>query len=591
MSIKSKSSQAQEKQQTTKSAESKTTTDQQQMSLEMLISQAAFDSKSLTPADASQLQRSIGNQAVNQLVNRANFRPTNHTPLTAISLQRLLTNRGIQAKLTVNTPGDPYEQEADTVAKQVVTAINTHDVQKPTIQRQEDDEQIMTKPMIQRVENGSGGTVNDTVERDIQQARGHGQPLADHVRSSMEQAFGTDFSGVKIHTDSKSNHLNHAVQAKAFTTGQDVFFRHGEFNPGSKSGQELLAHELTHVVQQKPDRVKPAVQRKRLLAAKNVFESANAPGERKENKSPSLPENERQQERTFLQRRFAPISQHHAATTIVQTKRNILDEQTQKDFAANSRGDDAKKTDTPQVAAQNYNLSLDSGRRLLTKGLKWFTDAHDKEPSISTLGGTFDNVIKAKYKVFWFFPDEESVTICMTRGEEFDDLENGEVDGYSFGPFDDDQDFLYANTFNVKTGEFHASINYKNAHDKVAEEEGLPPALSNSEIIWFQQAHAKDAYRDKHPDAGQLSNITSISREQIGNTRTLDTIFMVDDTREAFKDGEVTLDEPTEEAIALLGTPNGNSAVWILIQHAASGSVDIQSVKFTKNGLVISYLF
>jgi hypothetical protein len=66
----------------------------------------------------------------------------------------------------------------------------------------------------------------------------------------MGQAMGADFSGVKVHTDSQSDQLNQSIQAKAFTTGQDVFFRQGAYDPGSREGQELIAHELTHVVQQ-----------------------------------------------------------------------------------------------------------------------------------------------------------------------------------------------------------------------------------------------------------------------------------------------------------------------------------------------------
>jgi hypothetical protein len=66
----------------------------------------------------------------------------------------------------------------------------------------------------------------------------------------MEGAFGADFSGVRVHTDSKSDSLNRSVQAKAFTTGSDIFFRSGTYQPASSGGQELLAHELTHVVQQ-----------------------------------------------------------------------------------------------------------------------------------------------------------------------------------------------------------------------------------------------------------------------------------------------------------------------------------------------------
>jgi hypothetical protein len=71
----------------------------------------------------------------------------------------------------------------------------------------------------------------------------------------MEQAFGADFSGVKIHTGSQSHRLNRSIQARAFTTGRDIFFRSGEYNPGSTAGQELLAHELAHVIQQNPNRV------------------------------------------------------------------------------------------------------------------------------------------------------------------------------------------------------------------------------------------------------------------------------------------------------------------------------------------------
>ena len=88
------------------------------------------------------------------------------------------------------------------------------------------------------------------VESSIGEARGGGQPMADNVRQPMEEAIGADFSGVKIHTDSRSDNLNKSVQAKAFTTGQDIFFSQGEYSPESDGGKELLAHELTHVVQQ-----------------------------------------------------------------------------------------------------------------------------------------------------------------------------------------------------------------------------------------------------------------------------------------------------------------------------------------------------
>ena len=91
------------------------------------------------------------------------------------------------------------------------------------------------------------------VEEVIQRNRGGGQALDAGVRVQMESAFGVDFSSVRVHTDPEADSLNYALKARAFTTGQDIFFRQGEYSPGSSRGRELLAHELTHVVQQTGD--------------------------------------------------------------------------------------------------------------------------------------------------------------------------------------------------------------------------------------------------------------------------------------------------------------------------------------------------
>ncbi len=92
--------------------------------------------------------------------------------------------------------------------------------------------------------------VTPDVESAIAQKRGSGQPLDRAVQRQMESAFGSDFSGVRVHTDTTADQLNHQLAARAFTTGHDIFFKQGEYAPGSSQGKELLAHELTHVVQQ-----------------------------------------------------------------------------------------------------------------------------------------------------------------------------------------------------------------------------------------------------------------------------------------------------------------------------------------------------
>lgn len=111
--------------------------------------------------------------------------------------------------------------------------------------------------VVDLARKGQGaGDVTPEVEADIQRERGGGQALDSAARGQMEPALGADFSGVRVHTDTRADTLNHDLGARAFTTGQDIFFKQGEYSPGSSSGRELLAHELTHVVQQDGDRVR-----------------------------------------------------------------------------------------------------------------------------------------------------------------------------------------------------------------------------------------------------------------------------------------------------------------------------------------------
>jgi hypothetical protein len=128
-----------------------------------------------------------------------------------------------------------------------------------TIQREElpEEEQLQGKSL----KGEMAATPN--LETSIQGARGSGQPLDENIRQPMEKAFGgVDFSQVKVHNDAVSDQLNQSIQARAFTTGQDVFFRGGEYDPGSRGGQELIAHELTHVVQQNEGVVQRSLSKK-----------------------------------------------------------------------------------------------------------------------------------------------------------------------------------------------------------------------------------------------------------------------------------------------------------------------------------------
>jgi hypothetical protein len=103
--------------------------------------------------------------------------------------------------------------------------------------------------LAQRSGDGSFELDDDTTGR-INSQRGGGQPLDVGVQQHMQAAMGYDFSTVRVHTSNEAASLSNQVQAKAFTTGSDIFFNEGAYQPASSGGQELIAHELTHVVQQ-----------------------------------------------------------------------------------------------------------------------------------------------------------------------------------------------------------------------------------------------------------------------------------------------------------------------------------------------------
>jgi hypothetical protein len=113
--------------------------------------------------------------------------------------------------------------------------------------------------LAQRKSTGAAELDEDTTA-EIQARRGHGRRLDAGVHEQASEMMDQDFSAVNVHTDAAADHLNRRIAAKAFTVGNDIFFRHGAYDPGSSDGQRLIAHELTHVVQQ--GATPPAVQSK-----------------------------------------------------------------------------------------------------------------------------------------------------------------------------------------------------------------------------------------------------------------------------------------------------------------------------------------
>ena len=207
----------------------------------------------------------------------------------------------IQKKLTTGTVGDKYETEADNVADKVVNKRKTGGLlqsrseeaiqQKPisetisTVQKQdlaqeqplqkkgkekEEDKKVQKKcadcegedKKAQKKEEKKeekktvqaklkeSNSVNEGIESDLNSSKGGGSAMDKNTKQEMESGFGADFSSVNIHTDSKAVQMSEELGAQAFTHGNDVYFNKGKYNPDSKEGKHLLAHELTHTVQQ-----------------------------------------------------------------------------------------------------------------------------------------------------------------------------------------------------------------------------------------------------------------------------------------------------------------------------------------------------
>ena len=121
------------------------------------------------------------------------------------------------------------------------------------VQRMEDEEvQEKEEEEVQTLQKQTAGDEGNTssVENNLNNSRGGGSPLDTNTKGEMESGFGADFGGVRVHNDSNAVQMNQQLGSQAFASGNDIYFNEGKYNPESDSGKHLLAHELTHTVQQ-----------------------------------------------------------------------------------------------------------------------------------------------------------------------------------------------------------------------------------------------------------------------------------------------------------------------------------------------------
>ena len=162
-----------------------------------------------------------------------------------------------QPKLTINQPGDSYEQEADAVADKVMRMTDKDIVQAKffqpaisTVQRKCSHCEEEEKKLQRKEENIEEVTTDSELEGYVDNLSIAGKSLPGDVRSFFEPRMGYDLSNVKVHTDAVATKSASSINALAYTSGNNIVFNQGQYSPDTDSGKKLLAHELTHVVQQ-----------------------------------------------------------------------------------------------------------------------------------------------------------------------------------------------------------------------------------------------------------------------------------------------------------------------------------------------------
>ena len=218
-------------------------------------------------------------------------------------------NSVLQTKLTIGQPNDKYEQEADEMADKVVQRMTNPGIQTKCAHCEEEEKlqkkevenlaqelplELHRKPIFEsnaeppgdnslsfvedpdhfgregrgealqrkcaecekeeklqtKTESSSPSTASPHIESSLNASKGSGNPLPANTKAQMENSFDTDFSNVRLHTNDNAVQMNKDLHAQAFTHGNDIYFNSGKYDTNSTGGKHLLAHELTHVVQQ-----------------------------------------------------------------------------------------------------------------------------------------------------------------------------------------------------------------------------------------------------------------------------------------------------------------------------------------------------
>lgn len=206
-----------------------------------------------------------------QRIQRYSGQATGQAETAPASVDRVLamTPQGQTSRWTVNAPGDLYEHEADRVADAVFRVPGSQPqtefsmstlsilpgkqlrLQPQDIFQVPEDEEDKVNKRVQRKASAGVPQITPALAADLNQLQSSGQPIPPRARAQFDDRLGYDFSGVRIHADSRGDQMARALHAQAFTWGRHIAFREGAYAPNTPVGQHLLAHELIHTIQQR----------------------------------------------------------------------------------------------------------------------------------------------------------------------------------------------------------------------------------------------------------------------------------------------------------------------------------------------------
>ncbi len=470
----------------------------------------------------------------------------------------------LQAKLTIGEPNDKYEQEADRVAHDVVQRIHEtggandthhpsdqpqtnslfanpiHPLQRAAMRKEAKRLQKKSLRNIQRFADGAG-TASAEVEQGINNARGSGQSLAPKLQAQMGQAMGADFSGVRVHTDARADQLNRSVGAKAFTTGQDLFFKQGEYRPESRGGQELIAHELAHVVQQNGE----SVRRSPLVPAMQKTTYANTPL-LYTNADEVKPENDNQyiQRKREVGRDEVPPNEYK-----VYIDKNKPGEQAYVEYAEKEYKDNQQRSIKILKKIQELHESRVKDDKDEIQGeMSNYAQPDNKEWDVRPkLGAPIRGFgVKIEYHHLNFMHDETHPVSYESQIKR--DRQTGKIE-------------LSANANYAPTPEQRAIS--RDPHVKMNLNQ-----IWASQIEYFRQLETNDSKYDSSlkEKAKESPKLKQIKRSKVENWSSLATYWITKCF--AAQGGRVT-DE--EDWLALSGSPNGNAVLWLILQNPELG--------------------